>query len=259
MRLARVNVILRNVEQVAVDHPVAAHHQGAAHEREVEIRRVTRRTEVHKHGLRGDFLALFVHIGAFARPDGDRDDTNQREHRRADQPAERDTGRAVVVELGADHVAERLAGGDTGTVEAGNRTADLVGHAVGHSRHERGKHDVIAELGAAPQHENRRETVLGEGDQADGQAGDQAAEHNPRAALTEPAARHIGQRAENHVRQQRDNGTDRVDGAEHGLLGGRIDVLQHLRQDDRAQGDPRDGAGDGAEREADAEAHDLGL
>ena len=165
----------------------------------------------------------------------------------------------MVVQTRADHIAKRLSGGDTGAVEAGNRTANLVRHAVGHGRHERGEHDVVTQLGAAPQYEDRGEAVLCDGNQANGQASDQTADNDPRGTFAEAAARHIGQRAENHVRQQRDDGADRVDGAEHGFLGRRVDVLQHLRQDDCTQRDPRDGAGDGAERETDAETHDFGL
>ena len=258
VRVAGEDVVLGDEQLVGVDHPVAAHHHRAAGERVVEVGGVLRRAEAQQDGLRGDLLARLVHVGLLAGPDDDDDDAAQAEDDQTQHPAGEDAGGAVLEQLGADEGADGLAGGDAGAIEAGDGAAELVGNAVGHRGDVRGEHDVVSELGAAPQQQDQGVGV-DERDGADGQACDDAADDDPRAALAEAGSREVGEGAEDDVGEQRDDRADAVDEAEHRLLGGRVDAFEHGRQDDGAQRHPWDGAGDGGDGEADAEADHLGL
>ena len=258
MRVAGVDVVLRDVQLVGRDHPVAAHHQRAADERVVEVGCVARWPEVAQDRLRAHRLAVRLEFARFlARPHDD-EDADEREDGEAHHPRLEDARCAVREERSADDRAERLADGDAGAVEAGDRAAHLVGDAVGHDGDVRREHHVVAHLCEAPQRHDER---LGarERDRPDAQAGDEAAEHDPRRALAEARTRLVGERAEDDVRYEGDERADRVDEAEHEHLAAGVDLLEHARQDDGAQRDPRDRAGDRGHRETDAEPHDLRL
>ena len=58
---------------------------------------------------------------------------------------------------GSNQIADGLTCCDSGPVEARNRSAYLVGNAVRHRCHKGGKHNVVSQLGRAPQQEDHRE------------------------------------------------------------------------------------------------------
>ena len=66
----------------------------------------------------------------------------------------------AVVQLekaGSNQIADGLTCRDSGAIEARNCSADLVGNAIRHCCHKGRKHDVVSQLGRAPQQEDHRE------------------------------------------------------------------------------------------------------
>ena len=58
---------------------------------------------------------------------------------------------------GSNQIADGLTCRDSCPIEARNRSADLVGNAVRHCCHKGRKHNVVSQLGRAPQQEDHRE------------------------------------------------------------------------------------------------------
>ena len=238
--LGGIDIVLGDVEQIGVDHPVAAHHQGATHQRIVEIRRTLGWAESQQQHLHREFLARLVAVVAFARPDRDGDDADQREYSQRQHPPQEQP--AFHVQEGGTHqVTKRLTCGDARSVEARDGAAVLVGDAVGHGGDERRQHDVVTQLGHAPHHQDGREGI----EQRNGahrQARHQSARDDPRGASPEARTGQVRQRPENHVGDQGDHGAGRVGQTQHGFFVDGVDVFQHRRQNYRGQRHPRNRA-----------------
>ena len=116
---------------------------------------------------------------------------------------------------GSNQIADGLTCCDSGPVEARNRSAYLVGNTVGHCCHEGRKHDVVSQLGRAPQQEDHREGVLVQCKQCHRATRNEPTEDNPGSALAETRTREIGESSENNVCKKRNYRTNRVDCAQH--------------------------------------------
>ena len=126
-------------------------------------------------------------------------------------------GQAVVqLEKASSHqVTDGLTRCDSSSIEARDCSTDLVGNTVGHCCHEGRKHDVVSQLGGAPQQEDHREGVLVQCKQRHRATSNEATEDNPGSALAETRTREIGESSENNVCEKSNNRTNRVDCAQH--------------------------------------------
>ena len=168
-------------------------------------------------------------------------------------------GQAIVLleKASSNQVTDGLARRDSGSIEARNRSADFVGNTVGHRCHEGRKHDVVSQLGRAPQQEDHREGVLVQRKQCHRATGNETTDDDPGSALAEARTRQIRESPENNVCEQSNYRTHRVDCAQHRFFASSINVFKHCRQNHGGQGDPGDRAGNSAERETDTETDEV--
>ena len=222
--VAREDVVLGDVEQVGVDHPVATHHQGAAGQCVVEIRRVFRRTEGLHQDLEGELLVRFTPVIAFSRPDNDGDNTDSGEDGCAEEPS---VCQPVIdlKQARANKVTDGLSSCDACTVEARDRASNLIGDAVRHRRDEGCQHDVVTQLSHAPQDKDHREGILVESEQRHRAASNQTTQNDPRGALAETRTRQVRESTEDDVSDQGDNRACGVDRAEHRFFAAGTDVF----------------------------------